>query len=91
MYTDPGKIKSYLAAGLVVLTTSVPKIARAIKQKRCGAVTAFDPEDIAKFALRILGSKHTMETYSRNSRKYAEAFNWPEIYGQAITKTLALL
>ena len=80
-YTDAGKIKVYLGAGVPVLTTDVPTNARAIEAARCALVIRPEPEDIARAVTGLLADEQRLRSYRENARRYIKDFDWPNIFG----------
>ena len=78
-YTDLGKIKTYLACGVPVITTDVPWNAKEIETQKCGLIITEYEEDIIKKIKFLMDSKHN-EAYRNNALKYAKSFNFQEIF-----------
>jgi glycosyltransferase involved in cell wall biosynthesis len=73
-YTDSGKIKNYLAAGLPVVTTSVPAVSSRIRECDCGAVCDPDPESLGHALASILGKPDVIGRLRKNVRELAKEF-----------------
>lgn len=86
-FADPGKIKNYLAAGLPVILTDVPPIAKEIAQKRCALIAKYDVYDFADKVDALLTDRIMLSEYSRNAIKFAEQFDWDKIFTEALEKT----
>ena len=52
-YADPGKIKNYLGAGIPVIMTDVPYIAREINKARCGFIIPYNKKKLADLLLHF--------------------------------------
>ena len=87
-FADPGKIKNYLAAGLPVILTDVPPIARDIEEKKCGFIVKYDYQDLAITVIRLLSSPVSLKRYSQNAFKYAKNFDWDYIFPKALKETI---
>ena len=88
-YTEPGKLKAYLTAGVPIIVTRVPEIAPRLAQAECAVVIPYDvgafiqavrdffrhPERLAAFRVNAL----TVAARSRWTRVFAEALDqsWP--------------
>ncbi|KKN71323.1 hypothetical protein LCGC14_0422330 [marine sediment metagenome] len=70
-YSDPGRIKHYLAHGLPVIVTKVAPIWRQIDLKGAGIVVEWDPDSIAE-AINIILTNWGW--YSKNARELGETF-----------------
>ncbi|MFZ5933172.1 MAG: glycosyltransferase [Patescibacteria group bacterium] len=87
-FTDPGKIKSYLAAGLPIILTNVPQIAGDLVKNRCALITDYDAVSVARDLADLLGDDSKLKFYSANALRYAEKFDWNRIFWRALEKTL---
>lgn len=85
---DPGKVKNYLAAGLPVVITDVPQIARDVAAKHCGLICKYDRISVSKSILKILSSDMLTKKYSTNARAYAKYYDWNNIFSKALTMSL---
>ncbi len=79
-YADPGKLKTYLACGVPVLTTDLSWNAREIEEKKCGRVISEDSSDIVE-KVDFLMNPDCNQTYRSNARAYAETFDYAVIFG----------
>ncbi|MCL5432570.1 MAG: glycosyltransferase [Patescibacteria group bacterium] len=79
-FTDPGKVKNYLGAGVPVAITDVPYIARAIEKERCGIIVKYNKEEFAKKIVEFLSSEKLMKTYRRNAFKFAKRYDWDKVF-----------
>jgi glycosyltransferase involved in cell wall biosynthesis len=87
-FADPGKIKNYLAAGLPVILTDVPPIAREIELKKCAVITGYNDREFTSSAIELLARPRKLRQYSKNALKYAKNFDWENIFPGALEKTL---
>lgn len=87
-YADPGKIKNYLAAGLPVVLTDIPKIAGEIEEKKCAMICKYSISDVSKCIIRFLSNEEMIKNYSKNARNYARLFDWNKIFGEALSISL---
>lgn len=62
MNTDVGKVKLYMAAGLPVILTDVPPIAKDVTRSGSGLVVKYDPSALASAYLSIV---RDFDTYTR--------------------------
>jgi glycosyltransferase involved in cell wall biosynthesis len=83
-YADPGKVKVYLGAGLPIIITDVPQIARGIEKKKCGITIDYKEEDIAEAIVELLKDENKLKTYRKNAIKYAKEFDWNKIFNKAL-------
>lgn len=87
-FADPGKIKNYLAAGLPVILTDVPAIAKEIKNKEAGIICDYNPERIAQCIITFLADRRRLKRFSKNATKYAKSFDWNIIFYKALKASL---
>ncbi len=82
-YADPGKIKSYLGAGLPVVLTSVPPVAALIKEKGAGLIAEYDPQS---FGDRIIEIMDNYGGFEKRAAKLGEEFDWERVLTEAFEK-----
>lgn len=80
-YADPGKVKTYLACGVPVLTTDIPWNAKDIEKYKCGIITTESEKDIIKKIEFLLDAKRN-EIYRRNAMEYAKSFDFEMIFSK---------
>lgn len=90
-YADPGKIKNYLGAGVPVLMTDVPYVAKEIERNKCGFVVKYDKREVAKKILDYFSHVSLQEQYRRNAEKYAKQFDWDRVFKNAFDQTSRLV
>lgn len=86
-FADPGKLKNYLAAGVPVLVTDVPLMAKIIQNKKSGVVVEYSSMDIAKKIEYFFGDISKLDLYSRNSRRLSLDYDWNKIFKVALEKS----
>lgn len=86
-FADPGKIKNYLAAGLPVVVTDVPQIARVIDKQKCGILTEYNHDAIVDSVIGLLLNRNKLIEYSNNARKFAKNYDWNKVFSDALTKS----
>lgn len=87
-FADPGKIKNYLSAGLPVILTDVPPIAKEIAAKKCAVIINYNPQSFAGAVIKLLSTPRLLKVYSNNAVKYAKNFDWENIFPKALEETL---
>lgn len=75
-YSDPGKVKVYLATGLPVIITDVPHIARQIKDAKCGVVVEYKKDDLVNAILSLTNNEDLLKEYRENAIWFAKQFDW---------------
>lgn len=87
-YADPGKLKVYLAAGVPVILTDLPAIAREIARARAGLLCEYEPDSVAQAIIKMLKNPKLAKEYRRNARTFAKQFDWPTIFDQAFRSVM---
>ena len=82
-YTDPGKIKTYLGAGLPVVMTNISHIAKVIKDKEAGIVVEDQIGNIANGIIKMLSDKNYYLKLHRNAISLSKEYSWENIYKKA--------
>jgi glycosyltransferase involved in cell wall biosynthesis len=75
-HADPGKVKSYVAAGLPVLLTDVPPNAHELARDGGAEIVEFDASAVAGAITRILDSPAEWKRRSSAAVAYATRFDW---------------
>jgi glycosyltransferase involved in cell wall biosynthesis len=78
-YADPGKIKTYLAAGVPVVVTDVPWSAGWVADEGAGVLVEYRPEDVARGVLELFGDGAAREAAGRLGR----TCDWERIFDDA--------
>lgn len=78
-WADPGKVKTYLAAGIPVLVTDVPWNAKEIEEKKCGIIISDKGSDLVK-KLMFLLKPGINKQFRKNALKYAKRFDYEKIF-----------
>lgn len=82
-YADPGKIKAYLAAGLPIVMTDVPKIAEVIDKAGCGIVVRDKKESLVDGICKLLCDENLLRKFRLNALNFIENYTWHEIFQKA--------
>jgi glycosyltransferase involved in cell wall biosynthesis len=83
-FADPGKLKSYAAAGLPIVTTDVPPNAHELSQRAGAEIVGFDSEAIAGAIERALDSPDDWLRRRAAALEYARDFDWERIFTRAL-------
>ena len=82
-YTDPGKPKAYLAAGLPVVLTDVPEVASLIEASKAGFIVSYDSHSLAQALEQLMTDDRLFAAYKDNARKLAERYDWALVFYNA--------
>ena len=85
-YADPGKLKSYLAAGLPIVVTDVPPNARELADRAGAELVDFSAEAIAGAIERALASPEAWSERRARALDYARGFDWPVLLEDVLGK-----
>lgn len=83
-YADPGKLKSYLAAGLPIVTTDVPPNAHEVAERGGGEVVAFEAGAIAAAIDRALADPDVWRRRRASALSLAYDYDWNVIVERAL-------
>lgn len=83
-FADPGKLKSYLAAGLPIITTDVSPTARELAQRAGAEVVDYDAHAFADAIERALASPQQWQERRAAALRYATGFDWNTILARAL-------
>jgi glycosyltransferase involved in cell wall biosynthesis len=83
-YADPGKLKSYLAAGLPILLTDVPPNATELAARGGAELVPFSADAFARSAEQLLGSREEWQRRREAALSLAREFDWPVILEPAL-------
>lgn len=87
-WSDPGKLKNYLAAGLPIFLTSVPHIAKEIEKRKCGFIVSYDAKKLAENITALLLNRHKLNEYRQNATNFARQFDWDKIFAKALNQSI---
>ncbi len=86
-YTDPGKVKDYLASGLPVVITNVPRVAEEISARGCGIAVQDTPEALAGALVRLLQDDRLWQSCREHAVQMARDYAWDRVFSRAISET----
>ncbi len=80
-YTDPGKVKAYLAAGLPIVITKVPAVWKTLVQKKAGVVVnSDDPKVLGQTIVEFLSDQEKLQIYRENAAALSKKYLWSTIF-----------
>lgn len=85
-FGDPGKVKSYLGAGVPIIITDVPFIARQVNDKKCGFIINYDKDDLYKILIKYFHNEELMKEYRKNAVDFAKEYDWEKVFSLAFSK-----
>ena len=83
-YSDPGKIKNYLGAGVPVVMTGVPYVAREVVKNKCGFIVQYSKKGLLDVLLKFFSDKKLMKEYRYNAVRFAKKYDWDRIFAKAL-------
>jgi len=83
----PGKIVTYLACGLAVITTSVPRHGDRVAAAGAGRVVAYDAASFAAAINGYLSDESSLGQAREAALVLARSYDWDEIFDRAISDT----
>ncbi len=87
-YTDPGKPKTYLSAGLPVIITRVSQIANELEKERAGLVIKYDKNELAQAIISLFTDDRLFLEYRQNAIRFASKYSWDNVFHKALEKTI---
>ncbi|MFH1896445.1 MAG: glycosyltransferase [bacterium] len=82
-YCDPTKVKEYLAAGLPVITTNVPWIAKEVAKKPLGIVINYNQQELIAAVEKLTADDQFWQTCRQNAYNFMKDLTWEKIYQSA--------
>lgn len=86
-YTDPMKVKVYLACGLPVLLTDVPLFAEEVRANKAGIVISYSDEAFVNGVLDLLTNDTKYIKYQNNAINLSQSFFPDKVFKEAIKQT----
>lgn len=83
-FADPGKIKNYLGAGVPVILTDVPYVAREVVKAKCGFIIEYSKTELIHVLTEYFRDKQLMRTYRKNALDFAEKYDWDIVFAKAL-------
>jgi glycosyltransferase involved in cell wall biosynthesis len=83
-FADPTKLKTYLSAGLPVLTSNVPYNACDLENGKCGVIVEYEVNSIERAITELLLDDTKLNDYSINAKRYIQKFDWNIIFYDAM-------
>lgn len=86
-YTLPGKVQSYMAAGLPILASAMGETKNTIEKAKCGmCCEPNNPEELAKLAIKMVSSD--LNQMGRNAKQYYTTHFSKDIFFENIVSFL---
>lgn len=82
-FADPGKIKTYLGAGLPVIMTNISPIAAVITARQAGLVIADNPIELAQAIKKVLTDEKLYTMLQHNAAALGREYDWQHIFDRA--------
>jgi len=83
-YADPGKVKIYLGAGLPIVITDVPPIAKDIVKQQAGLIAEYSATDFADKIIQIWAPQN-YSNFRKNAIIMGQRFAWSKIFNSALS------
>lgn len=86
-FSDPSKIKLYLACGLPIITTNVTTMAAVIKKKKVGRIIEYDANALVEAVNYLLHDRKRLQEYHNRAIILSKEFDANIIFQKALTKS----
>lgn len=90
-YSDVGKPKAYLAAGMAVIVTRVPEIADIIESARAGLVIDYQKKSLVCALEKLLTDDRMYRLFRSNAIRLSKKYVWNNIFKETYRQTLSFL
>lgn len=82
-YADPGKVKNYLGAGVPLVITDVPYIAKQIVNAKCGFLVKFNTKNLINTLIHYFSNTALQKEYRKNAIEFAKRYEWESVFTRA--------
>jgi glycosyltransferase involved in cell wall biosynthesis len=89
-FADPGKVKTYLAAGLPVVISRVPRVAQLIEQNEAGVAIEPDADSLREALATLLTSPGKLRELRAGALELGREYDWNTVFDRAFERTLEL-
>lgn len=90
-YSDVGKPKVYLSAGMPVIITKIPEIAYEINKSKAGIAIKYDKKEFVKAVILLLGKNPIYKEFRQNAIILSKRYIWGNIFKEAFIKSFIFL
>lgn len=87
-YTEPGKLKAYLSAGVPILMTRVPEIAPTLEAAGCAVVIPYDSQALAEAVISFFKDRERLMEYRLRALAFAARYRWSKLFDEALRHSL---
>jgi len=88
-FTEPGKIKQYMACGLVVITTRLPEIAAEIEERGAGFAIDYSAEQLVSTIANLASDESLYFSARQSAIKFASEYSWTNIFDKTFSAMLS--
>lgn len=82
-YADPGKVKNYLGAGVPIIMTDIPYVAKEVEKAKCGFIIPYDKDKLSQILIGFFSNPERIKTYRANALKFARKYDWDNVFASA--------
>lgn len=82
-YTEPGKVKVYMACGLPVIITKVPEIANEIERRGAGQTISYTIDGLVNAIMSLCEDDAAYEKSREAAIAFAAEFSWNSVFTNA--------
>jgi len=82
-FTEPGKVKVYLACGLPVIITAVPEIAEEVRKRGAGMVIDYNSDNLLAAVVMLARNEQSYALARDSALSFASEFTWERVFTRA--------
>jgi glycosyltransferase involved in cell wall biosynthesis len=76
-FSLPNKVFDYISAGIPVIATDLPEIAKIVHEYNCGIlISEPSPEEISKAIIKLRDNRDLLAELKHNATVASETLNW---------------
>lgn len=83
-YSDPGKIRAYLAVGLPIVVTKVPPTAYEIARAKAGLAIEYDQEEFVRAVVKLLTDDGFYLECRQKAIALGSNYSWDKVFTKAL-------
>jgi len=83
-YTDSGKVRNYLTAGIPMVVTKVAPMSHEIERRKCGFAVEYKKGDFLQATIKLLNDESLLRSFRENVKEVADDYRWDKTIARAL-------